>query len=29
VLPVPMKTIYGEPVSSVTLTAAHGVVLLD
>jgi hypothetical protein len=29
VLPVPMRTVSGEIVSSVTLTAAHGVVLLD
>jgi hypothetical protein len=29
VLPVPMRTVSGETVSSVTLTAAHGVVLRD
>jgi hypothetical protein len=29
VLPAPMKTVSGETVSSVTLIAAHGVVLLD
>jgi hypothetical protein len=29
VLPAPMKTVSGETVSSVTLTVAHGVVLLD
>jgi hypothetical protein len=29
VLPAPMRTVSGETVSSVTLTASHGVVLLD